>query len=773
MSELPPTKLVEQLERLGLASAEQVAGAARYVHRLAKDLPTFDSVWIDALAQARVITPFQAARLNVGEGESLRVGSFLLCERLAHPLYVACYRAKNVESGEFVRLVVSGQWPVVSGQCETASGCFLIPNPQSPIPSLQSPSLLVSQSFQNGRTAAEWIMHHGRFPGEVVLEIARAMAAELAELETNGKCHGDVSLSSLLLTDSGEISLLFPGLRGVLRPEEGYAHADLPPEAFESLAPERISAGTSPNMAGDIYACGCVWWHLLCGRSPLAGGDSLTKLRAVQAGGIGDVRRHASDVPTPLATAIAACVEVDPSRRPESAARLAAMLGPTTSNGRAAVADCLAKTGRPTVQWTTTARAIRRSNRTPLYLAAAACCLATLVAVGGHFWHGPGSGKVASGQWSVVSAKPLADFSPQSPVSNPQSLIPNPSSRVVPAAYQETSAKPQDIVLADAPVAATSLRLHAGQCVRAAGRRATLLVPPTGWIVDKENVRFENIDFIFDATANGNFSEDAAIVRLQASRAEFRGCAFRCRMPQNRDRPNFRVSENGTVPFNTSSASAVCWQYPNQADAAGVALPNGRIRLADCFFDRVGVGVDCRTAGALGIELTNTLHLGPGPLVRLDHCPRADEPLSLGLSQVTLRDGSLLEILDSRAEKQPGEIAISATACVFAPAANEPLMCCHGGAVSERLVRVLRWTGQGSLVTPRSPVLAWRDRSERLEVVDESSLSIAGLVRNEVEFVGEPSRGASASRVLRWQAPLQSANPPGVEFGREGLGIGD
>ena len=73
MPELPPVELVATLERLGVASGELVARMGRRVGRLAKDLPRFDSVWIDALAQARVLTPFQAAELNAGRGNSLRV----------------------------------------------------------------------------------------------------------------------------------------------------------------------------------------------------------------------------------------------------------------------------------------------------------------------------------------------------------------------------------------------------------------------------------------------------------------------------------------------------------------------------------------------------------------------------------------------------------------------------------------------------------------------------------------------------------------------------
>ena len=106
MPELPPKELVATLERLGLATAGQLAGVARQVGRLAGELPLFDSVWLDALAQARILTPFQVAELNAGRGQSLRIGPYLLCERLPYPYYVATYRAKNVDSAETVRLAV-------------------------------------------------------------------------------------------------------------------------------------------------------------------------------------------------------------------------------------------------------------------------------------------------------------------------------------------------------------------------------------------------------------------------------------------------------------------------------------------------------------------------------------------------------------------------------------------------------------------------------------------------------------------------------------------
>ncbi len=270
-------------------------------------------------------------------------------------------------------------------------------------------------------------------------------------------------------------------------------------------------------------------------------------------------------------------------------------------------------------------------------------------------------------------------------------------------------------------------------------------------------------------------------MRLLAGRVEFRGCSFRCVVEGDgggRKRASDNASAASLPPTSVPLAPvpAIRWIHPAQIDPSETSLPSGRIRLADCVFDRVGAGLDCRTVGALGIELTNTLHLGPGPLLRLDHCPRSDEPLSLSLSQVTLRDsGPLLECLAPQSDPGKGdspifadtkigtvpEIAVQATACVFAPQSGEPLVRC-GGISPERLRGGLRWSGQGSLVTPQTPILNWRG-PDGPHTVDESVLSIAGLVRSEVEFAGSASSDPAASRIVRWQAPLQSANPPGID----------
>jgi hypothetical protein len=63
-------------------------------------------------------------------------------------------------------------------------------------------------------------------------------------------------------------------------------------------------------------------------------------------------------------------------------------------------------------------------------------------------------------------------------------------------------------------------------------------------------------------------------------------------------------------------------------------------------------------------------------------------------------------------------------------------------------------------------VAAWRQADGSTQPLSDAELAIEGLVRSRVEFAGAAASGVEASRVLRWQAPLQSAEAPGVDPAR-------
>ena len=113
-------------------------------------------------------------------------------------------------------------------------------------------------------------------------------------------------------------------------------------------------------------------------------------------------------------------------------------------------------------------------------------------------------------------------------------------------------------------------------------------------------------------------------------------------------------------------SAAVVWEHASGERPAADALPSGRIRMKNCVFRRVGVGIESRVHGAVSLEIVNSLHLGPGPMLRLTHAPTADEPVRIHLLQVTLREAEAL--LDCRGidrDAPAGEIGIEASGCVL------------------------------------------------------------------------------------------------------------
>ncbi len=129
-----------------------------------------------------------------------------------------------------------------------------------------------------------------------------------------------------MLVDAGIGSALD---RGVL------IRDDIPPEAYDAIAPERIGTGSPLTTASEIYAFGCLLWQLLAGRPPFPTADPLAKLAAHQSRGVPDVRTIAPDTPANLAEALRACTHPDPAERPATFAAIARRFGtPTPSGGQ-------------------------------------------------------------------------------------------------------------------------------------------------------------------------------------------------------------------------------------------------------------------------------------------------------------------------------------------------------------------------------------------------------------------------------------------------------
>jgi hypothetical protein len=112
---------------------------------------------------------------------------------------------------------------------------------------------------------------------------------------------------------------------------------------------------------------------------------------------------------------------------------------------------------------------------------------------------------------------------------------------------------------------------------------------------------------------------------------------------------------------------------------------------------------------------------------------------------------------------EPGQIQIAMTDSALIPSDGSGLIVFDGATQPTTLLQAIAWSGQGSVLPRQAPLAIWRDANGTARAAADDSLAIEGLVRSEVGFAGEKTAGPSANRVIRWQVPLKSSEPPGIE----------
>jgi serine/threonine protein kinase len=775
----PSAELVDLLTRLKLATPAQLRAAHRPARRLAKDLALFDSVWVDALVQTRVLTPYQAMQINRGSGDNLRVGPFVLIAPWPAASFGNCYRARDVATGRTVRLVV------VEGSKEPSATLANIEELIKKQTTIAAPHLAkiercgrdadriwIASAAVRGRTAKEWVARGGRMPASVVLEIARQMAATLTICERTGLLHGDISAQQLVIDPLGLVQLREAGIRSIVVPHENHAFAQAAPETIDYLAPECASGSAAASVASDIFACGALWWHLLAGRPPIAGATLADRRRAACSTRIRDIHPIAPDTPRRLVDAINLATEPAPERRPQSFATLLELLGPPSDRGQARVARYAARGASPPQRLIRHIRTIRRSPNLPTWATAVAGVMLA----------------IAIGSWplwtSLIVDDPPAQPRPAAEVatvpgqqSNPQqSSTPRPGTQL-----QKTFADPGEVTTAPAlppeepaPVVRASanqaiaagpnaprerqvgsrefvlsaaravpwsqIRPAAGQAVRSRpGERATILLPPTGATLATENVRFEDVDFVMQQPS----PTTSACLIVSARTVSFLRCSLQV------------VAESGQPPV------AIEWTPHDMKGAQGASEP--RLALRECVLAGVSDAIRHTAASTTAIELADTLFQGTNALVAIDSSADAAATPSVQLEHCTVRGSACVVAWRPPPQSTTtGRLNVSVNACVFDLDARGAVLILDGGKPSAELFESITWQGSGSILAPKIPVARHRQSDETLRPPAEGRLKIEGMVRSEMGFAGDTSEGPDASRLVRWQVPLRSGQPPGI-----------
>jgi WD40 repeat protein/serine/threonine protein kinase len=339
-----PTLFDQLLKEPDLLGADQLKELKRLPEAADPDPRALGKV----LLKKNWLTRYQINEVALGRGKGLKIGPYIVMERLGEGGMGQVFKAKHQHMGRVVALKLMRKEKLQSAdtvrrfyQEVQAAGALIHPNIVLAFDAGQAGSThFFSMEFVDGPDLARLVKERGPLPVMQACEYIRQAAVGLQHAHERGLVHRDIKPSNLLVTAEGANPVVKILDLGLARLGDSFAqesHLTKMGQVLgtpDFLAPEQALDARSVDIRADIYSLGCSLYYLLTGQAPFRAEALAQLLLKHQMEKPPSVRALRPEVPEGLEILLQRMMAKKPEHRPSTPAEVASALAMFARGGQ-------------------------------------------------------------------------------------------------------------------------------------------------------------------------------------------------------------------------------------------------------------------------------------------------------------------------------------------------------------------------------------------------------------------------------------------------------